>query len=286
MWPDLLWRIKLNLVCWKRKMVTRMVLTEVLAVTVSFSVAEASFRTLWELLTKTLWCVKKVVEVSGFVKPFEEWYNRSLIVRTHDLKTLVKLDKLLKSHDGPKVSLKYVGGLHMLLIFEDLEEMLQFKDFDLIVKVWFSWLEIWKGQSLHFERIAWLKIMGVPLHLVDIEIFDSVGRIFGKVVHASMMSKDVNDLTFDLVGDLVGDGERINRSVMLKWNDKKFKIWVSEELGDWVPDCTNDVEDWEEKVDISSKSGKRCLGGIYPLHRKLHVGCQSSGRGVEVRRAT
>ncbi|MFS7923165.1 hypothetical protein Hanom_Chr03g00257461 [Helianthus anomalus] len=50
---------------------------------------------------------------------------------------------------------------------------------------WFNSVDIWKGQSVAFERIAWLNIHGVPLHLSGNEIFDSVGRCFGKVIHTS-----------------------------------------------------------------------------------------------------
>ncbi|KAJ0700186.1 hypothetical protein HanOQP8_Chr10g0364821 [Helianthus annuus] len=204
---------------------------------------------------------EKVVEVSGFVKPFEDWYFRSLIVRTCNLTTLVKLDKLLVAQGGPKASLKYVGGLFMLLIFENLEEVASFIEFNSNIKLWFSWYEIWKGQTLPFERIAWLKITGVPLHLVDVEIFYSMCWIFGKVVHASTMSMEVNDLTFDLVGVLTGEGERINKAVSLKWNDRKFRVWVSEEMGEWVSDCIIDVEAWDVNEDQAVKIGEESSKG-------------------------
>ncbi|KAF5754649.1 hypothetical protein HanRHA438_Chr17g0803791 [Helianthus annuus] len=205
---------------------------------------------------------EKIVVVSDFAKSFEDWFGRSLITRVADLTTLVKLDKLLSFEEGPKISLKYVGGLYMLLIFESSEEMYSFKDGNSFVKSWFSWLEIWNGQSLPFERIAWLKITGVSLHLLDVEVFDSVGRIFGKVIHASSISKDIDDLTYNLVGVLVGDGAVICESVTLKWKDRKFKVWVSEETGDWVPDCISDGDSWEEKTektlgqDLESDSDK------------------------------
>ncbi|KAM0046305.1 putative RNA recognition motif domain, nucleotide-binding alpha-beta plait domain superfamily [Helianthus debilis subsp. tardiflorus] len=150
--------------------------------------------------------VEKEVAISEFVKPFESWVNKSLIVRTPDLPTLIKLDKLLATSGGPKGELKYVGGLFMLIVFEDGEDMLAFKDHCPGAKEWFSRLEVWNGQALPFERIAWLKISGVPLHLLSNEVFDSVGRMFGKVVHASFVSSTSNDLSVDLVGVLVGEG--------------------------------------------------------------------------------
>ncbi|MFS7955929.1 hypothetical protein Hanom_Chr07g00648531 [Helianthus anomalus] len=162
-----------------------------------------------------------------------------------DLKTLVKLDKLNKEANGPIIRLKYVGGLYMLLVFENKEELI--KDYNLNFKVWFSWSEVWKGQSLSFERVAWLKITGVPLHLMDNEVFDLVGRLFGKVVHASALNFEDKDLAFDLIGVLVDDGNPIRDSVTLMWKEKKFKVWVVEELGDWVPDCISGIESCEDR---------------------------------------
>ncbi|KAF5774903.1 hypothetical protein HanRHA438_Chr13g0616521 [Helianthus annuus] len=171
----------------------------------------------------------------------------SLVVRMKDLPTLVKLDKLFLLSDGPKVSLKYVVGLHMLLIFENSEEMIKFKDFNPCGKDRFTCTEIWKGQSLPFERVAWLNIMGVPLHLMSNETFDSAGRLFAKVVHASSVFEDVSDLTYDLVGVLVGDGDRICQSVTVRWNDTRVKIWVSEESCDWIPDSIIIDGTWEDR---------------------------------------
>ncbi|MFS7951314.1 hypothetical protein Hanom_Chr07g00593621 [Helianthus anomalus] len=35
----------------------------------------------------------------------------------------------------------------------------------------------------------------------------------------------------------VGDANRIKEEVSLKWKNRSFRIWVEEELDDWVPDC-------------------------------------------------
>ncbi|KAJ0591900.1 hypothetical protein HanHA300_Chr03g0078671 [Helianthus annuus] len=187
--------------------------------------------------------------VSEFVKPLGDSFINSLIVRCKDLSTLVKLDRILLLDGGPKVSLKYVGGLYMLLIFESKFELLAFKDHNSNVSSWFSWVDVWNGQTLPFERVAWLKITGVQLHLLDNKVFDSVGRLFGKVVHASRISKKDKDLSFDLVGVLVGEGDKICQPITLKWKGRRFRVWVNEELDDWISDSINEVSDWVDKID-------------------------------------
>ncbi|KAJ0712834.1 hypothetical protein HanOQP8_Chr09g0339131 [Helianthus annuus] len=196
---------------------------------------------------------EKVVEVSSFVKPFVSWLGKSLIIRTSYLSTLVKMNKLMENCVGLKVKIKYVGGLYLLLVFDSLEEMLSFKESDPNAKDWFSWMEVWEGQVLPFERIAWLKISGVPIQLLDNEVFDSVGRLFRKVVHASSLSIASSDLTNDLVCVLVGDGGRISESVTLKWKDRKFVVWVHEETSEWVPDCICLDESWKDGSDSDSE---------------------------------
>ncbi|KAJ0555727.1 hypothetical protein HanRHA438_Chr07g0293971 [Helianthus annuus] len=141
----------------------------------------------------------------------------------------------------------------MLVFHEDdeAEEFLEAKD---LWKGWFSNLDLWAGQSLAYERIAWLKFFGVPLHLAENKVFDSVAELFGKVLHKSQLSPDDRDLSFNRVGVLVDNGLPISDTVTLSWKRKKFKIWVVEEQAEWLPDCVSET-DWPEVVarDVEDK---------------------------------
>ncbi|MFS7947837.1 hypothetical protein Hanom_Chr06g00552871 [Helianthus anomalus] len=55
------------------------------------------------------------------------------------------------------------------------------------------------GQSVAFERLVWLNIHSVPLLLSENETFDSMGRQFGKVIHASERQLEDIILTSDCV---------------------------------------------------------------------------------------
>ncbi|KAF5809210.1 hypothetical protein HanXRQr2_Chr04g0154441 [Helianthus annuus] len=228
----------------------------------------------------------KVVEISAYVKPLEEWSKSSLIIRVSDLTTLVNLDKILSEAIGPNIKLKYVGGFYMLLLFEKVEYLYEFRDFNPNLKVWFSWFEVWKGQILPFEQIAWLKISGVPLHVLDKDVFDSVGRLYSKVVHASALNGDDKDLSFDLVGILVGDGEKISDRVTLMWKDKKFKVWVEGESSDWTPDCISDDGSWSDAEVSDGAQGEDCndtgfsspdMVGKSPVSQKLQPEVEKIG---------
>ncbi|MFS8003780.1 hypothetical protein Hanom_Chr13g01217931 [Helianthus anomalus] len=85
--------------------------------------------------------------------------------------------------------------------------------------------EIWKGcldkkdrwerKVVCYERIAWVKIHGVPFYLPLNPVFNVIGSRFGKI--------------------------------KLSWKGEPFSIWLEEERGDWIPEC---IEDLEEEVDV------------------------------------
>ncbi|KAI3777212.1 hypothetical protein L1987_47009 [Smallanthus sonchifolius] len=61
--------------------------------------------------------------------------------------------------------------------------------------------------------------------------------LFGKVIHVSQLSTLDSDLSVNSVGILVDSGSKIDDTVTLNWKEKKFRVWVTEELDDWIPDC-------------------------------------------------
>ncbi|MFS7947967.1 putative RNA-binding domain superfamily [Helianthus anomalus] len=99
--------------------------------------------------------------------------------------------------------------------------------------------------TLAYERLAWIKFHGVPLHLAENKVFDDVASLFGNVVKGSQLSLNDWDLSTNSVGVLVDVGSRI-----------------TDTLDDWVPDYLFE-EEWpemgsgegEEVVFGSSKEG-------------------------------
>ncbi|KAJ0452199.1 putative RNA recognition motif domain, nucleotide-binding alpha-beta plait domain superfamily [Helianthus annuus] len=200
---------------------------------------------------------EKLVEVSAFVSALKEFFDRALVGRVKDLYTLRFLDKFIKEAGGCFSNIKFLGGLSVLISFVSPEVMGFFlKSFSKESNL-FSSLEIWKGQSLPFERLAWLSIKGVPLHLRENEVFDSVGRLYGKIIHPSQLDEDDGDLTSDMVGVIVGEGRPINEQVTLTWENKRFKVWVAEETSDWIPDflATKNNRNVDEQIEVNSNEG-------------------------------
>ncbi|KAJ0667578.1 hypothetical protein HanPI659440_Chr17g0679321 [Helianthus annuus] len=191
-----------------------------------------------------------MVEVSAHVRGRSHGIDRAVVGRTLDLTTLRKLDIEVKKVGFSYSEIKYLGGLSVMIFFDEQEEVAVFIESMVKERLIFSSLVRWEGQVLPFIRIAWLKIIGVPLHLLENEVFDSIGRLFGKVIHPSQISDDSGDLTFDIVGVLVGDGVEIDQEVTLLWENKRFKVWIREESRDWIPYFLK-VEDGSSQVDNS-----------------------------------
>ncbi|KAL9996164.1 hypothetical protein Hdeb2414_s0735g00941091 [Helianthus debilis subsp. tardiflorus] len=149
---------------------------------------------------------------------------------------------------------QYLGGLDLLVSFEDAESAQMFRFAAETMKEIFSLVSLWEGQSLGFERVAWLKVQGIPLHLVSNEVTDAVGGMIGKVMHKANRSESDRDLSFEYVGVLVEDGKRISEEIMLVWRNRKFRVWIVEEAGDWVPDFTKVPKNQDDENMASEES--------------------------------
>ncbi|MFS7976919.1 hypothetical protein Hanom_Chr10g00898001 [Helianthus anomalus] len=138
------------------------------------------------------------VLVSEFAKAYVDLHGKAIIGKTKDLWTLRKMKVLMKEAKFGDAVIKYLDGLSILVVFKSTLEADNFRSTAPSFG-WFNNMEIWRGQLVVFERLDWLNIYGVPLHLSGNETFDSVGRCFGKVLHASQRQPEDNLLTSNCV---------------------------------------------------------------------------------------
>ncbi|KAI3756153.1 hypothetical protein L1987_55969 [Smallanthus sonchifolius] len=194
---------------------------------------------------------------------FQGLHGKALVARMTDLEALKSIFLIMDDLSTGSCKVQYIGGLSVLVSFEDNNVATVVCKTAREMGGRFSSVDLWEGQVFCYERLAWLKIMGIPLHLISGEVFEAVGNAFGKVVHRPSRSDDDSDLSYDYIGVLVGEGNRIDEEVTLTWRNRKFHIWVSEESGGWVPEfykVSNSVPDHvsapenvEEKDGISGQ---------------------------------
>ncbi|KAJ0910431.1 putative RNA recognition motif domain, nucleotide-binding alpha-beta plait domain superfamily [Helianthus annuus] len=191
----------------------------------------------------------RVVVVPDRTLAFKDVMALSVVGRTVDLETLVDFDKLLRIAKVTYSRIQYLGGLSVLITFMDEAAMQGFLVKRDMWGPWFSKVEEWKGQILPMERVAWLRLVGIPLQLMDSDVFSIIGGLFGKVLHHPKSLDNDRDLSMVRVGVLAGEAGRIKEVISLSWKNKNFRILVEEEVDAWVPDCLG------ESVSNSQSSG-------------------------------
>ncbi|KAJ0704417.1 hypothetical protein HanPI659440_Chr14g0562471 [Helianthus annuus] len=180
---------------------------------------------------------EKSVVVPDRMVAFKESFGLAVVGRTVNLETLVDFHRLLRIAKIEYYRIQYLGGLSILVSFSDGEAASRFLESREIWNPWFSKLEAWGGQSLPLERVACLKLCGIPLHLIESDVLKLVGELFSKVIHVPESLEEDKDLSFFRIGVLAGEAQRIREFVSLKWKNISFRVWVEEEQEIWVPDC-------------------------------------------------
>ncbi|KAD4888369.1 hypothetical protein E3N88_20442 [Mikania micrantha] len=163
------------------------------------------------------------------------WKLNSLIGRAKDLVSLGCINMAIDSVPG-KPNARYLGGLDVLINFTNEQAAKDYLDNTNGWKDWFSQLVQWNGNSIPFERIAWVRIVGVPLALWDNHIIDKIGGSVGKVLYRSEASLLDSNLSVDGMAILVSNGDYVQEKVTVKWRNKSFVCHVVEDPRAWSPE--------------------------------------------------
>ncbi|KAI3501194.1 hypothetical protein L1887_29056 [Cichorium endivia] len=131
-----------------------------------------------------------------------------------------------------------------------------------------EWLKHGEKQDLRYERLAWLKILGLPLRLWDEENFSRIVRNFGRVINPFENMKIRKDLSMGKVGILTSRRQWINEEITVMAGGEAFRIGVVEYTDDWSPfkQCLydkvveSDQEDEDQDGDGEDELDEDCDG--------------------------
>ncbi|MFS7962167.1 hypothetical protein Hanom_Chr08g00723471 [Helianthus anomalus] len=141
-------------------------------------------------------------------------------IRVVDFKILTGLKVLLCAKGWGRVGIKYVGGFTMMLIFTEREECDRFLEDTDVWKDFFGSLRRWNGdQKLEEERIAWLHVYGVPIHLALDQVFDVIGSRHGQVVQPACITEENCNFSYAYIGVICKTHARIRDRVVLNWRE-------------------------------------------------------------------
>ncbi|MFS8027356.1 hypothetical protein Hanom_Chr16g01497761 [Helianthus anomalus] len=193
--------------------------------------------------------VEKTIVVPDRLVAFDVLRGRAVVGRTVDLETLVDFAKLLRIAKISVENIQYLGGLSILISFGDNAGASAFLNARKVWEPWFSKVEIWGGQGG-----------------------------FGKVLHVMKSLVEEKDLSLSRVAVLAGEASRIREKMKLVWKDRVFRVWVEEELEDWVPDCLGGHRaEYSPGVSLDAESPVDCNGGSSPLASSPVVGFSGLG---------
>ncbi|KAJ0713850.1 hypothetical protein HanPI659440_Chr13g0483031 [Helianthus annuus] len=218
---------------------------------------------------------KKTLELNdeGAIYPMH-CMGQAVIGVSNTIARLHAVKKMLVDVGYKDAAISYLGGLSVLITFHDSIEMADFmvsrKD------VWEQALisvSPWTGQSLPFERIVVLKVVGMPVFVRDNVVFDKVGTLFGEVVWPSVFSWTGIDNSVGFTHVLTKIAARIDEEVTVYWKGNGYTVWVVEESSTWVPEFEAvNVEDKDDEMeegeirDVSSESDETTLAGNIPVN--------------------
>ncbi|KAD5961359.1 hypothetical protein E3N88_12832 [Mikania micrantha] len=193
------------------------------------------------ILISRIQTTKKEIHLNSFrPQALAVWGNSVVIGRTKDFQSLCCLGEWVLKINGYR-GLRYLGGLYVMIQFKDqlhanklISETNTWED-------WFSKLYVWEGKSIPYERIAWLKVYGVPPMLWDPIVINQLGGKMGKLLLKSEASLQDQNLSQDCLAVLVSDGEFIHEPITIRWEGKAFICWLVEDTRAWAPDFVNDV---------------------------------------------
>ncbi|PWA63749.1 RNA-directed DNA polymerase, eukaryota [Artemisia annua] len=184
--------------------------------------------------------VGKTVSIDDNISAFEECYGKAILVKVASLEVLGKIRIILKEMGLSEGEIRCLGGFYVLISFKNKAHAIMARDELFGRPEQFVYAAIWEGQEVPVERIAWLRVVGIPLCILDDRVLHSIGSFFGTVVKQAFLGRAEVDSSFHFIGVLVRQGGFINDELFLKWRQKTFKVWITEESKEWLTEFVED----------------------------------------------
>ncbi|KAL4585730.1 hypothetical protein LXL04_010354 [Taraxacum kok-saghyz] len=179
----------------------------------------------------------KTVHISDpCAEHYKLWKDCALVGEVGSMAKMGNLQVGLNAEGVQDISIKFLSGLMAMIIFKTSALANNFLvNGKATWSNWFSDLQMWSGQHVEYQRVAWIKIEGLPLHMWDRNCFDSIGGLFGRVLSPAVLPHNSSDLSSGCMSILVKSIGRIEEKVEVLWKDQRFSVFVCEDIWPWVP---------------------------------------------------
>ncbi|CAH1420902.1 unnamed protein product [Lactuca virosa] len=127
---------------------------------------------------------------------------------------------------------KYLGGLKLAIHFRWSTEAKKYLEDKKRWQDWFKWLVMADQYDMDYERVAWLKITGVPLQLWEENNFTIIASRYGRVINPFDCIANRRDYSMGKVGVLTSVWRWINDEITITSNGRECKVGVVEYTDD------------------------------------------------------
>ncbi|KAL4562301.1 hypothetical protein LXL04_034501 [Taraxacum kok-saghyz] len=162
-----------------------------------------------------------------------EKLNRSLIGEVRCLQLLKNLHEFTSVEGLNDVIVSYYGGFSVLLEFRS---KMAAKDYLILARAtwskWFRSLNIWSPEVQTMNRLAYLKIAGLPPHAWIPHVFSDIGSIWGEVVIPEWCNVESHIRDSGKVVILTQKFNLINESVEVFIEDSRYQVMVIEDFNE------------------------------------------------------
>ncbi|KAL4588391.1 hypothetical protein LXL04_001275 [Taraxacum kok-saghyz] len=175
------------------------------------------------------------------------WLRKTALVgEATSLNHLGHLPKLIFNKGEAGIEIKYIGGLMVLILFDWSVNAKKFMEDESRWREHLKWLKWGEKANTHFERVAWIRIVGLPLHLWGHRNFEAISKGYGITIAPYDDIPNRVDLSHAKIGILTSRRARINDEIHAAFEGIVYKLGVIEFDEDWFPFRFDPTEDFLE----------------------------------------
>ncbi|KAL4589627.1 hypothetical protein LXL04_002535 [Taraxacum kok-saghyz] len=174
--------------------------------------------------------------VLNSIKEVAEWsLNATLVGEAKSFDMLCSLPSLIGMEGYDILETKYLGGMQVIIKFKSDKAAKVFRANKCIWSKWFTWVEANRSRPGGQERIAWVKIVGIPLHAWDEDNLHTVASSYGKVLVNASPFWGNKDISHGKLCILTPTLKKLNEELTILIGTEEFKIGIYEVDDNWMP---------------------------------------------------